>query len=173
MSQENSAFHFIRHQQVRTLKNLIQLLDKASPYAEAKKFEYSVLLQARLAPDMFPLMRQIQITCDTAKFSAARLTGKTAPSHPDEEKTLDEAKARIQSVISYLETFQESDFQGFHERKITHPRWDGKWMTGGDFFVEYAIPNFFFHTVTAYNILRHNGVDVGKTDFLGALSLRA
>lgn len=173
MNLETSAFQFICQQQVRTLKNLVQLLDKAVPYAQSKKFEYSVLLQSRLAPDMFPLMRQIQIACDTAKFNAARLSGKTAPSHPDEEKTLDEAKVRIQSVITYLESFQESDFRGYHERKITHPRWEEKWMTGADFFVEYAIPNFFFHTVAAYSILRHNGVDVGKTDYLGALSLRS
>mgnify|MGYP001408457562 CR=1 FL=1 len=173
MKPESSAFHFVCHQQVHTLKNLIHLLDKAAPYADTKKFDYSVLLQARLAPDMFPLMRQIQITCDTAKFNAARLSGKTAPSHPDEEKTLADAKARIQSVISYLEGFQAADFEGFQERKVTNARWDGKWMTGADYLMQYAIPNFFFHTATAYNILRHNGVEIGKKDYLGTLSLRS
>ena len=173
MKAETVAYQFICQQQILTLKNMMGLLEKAAPFAESKKFDFSVLLQSRLAPHMFPLMRQIQIACDTAKFNAARLTGKDAPSHSDNEQTLEDAKSRIKSVISYLEKFKEADFSGYQERKISNARWEGKWMTGGDFLTEYAIPNFFFHIVAAYSILRHNGVDIGKGDFLGKISMHA
>lgn len=169
---DSSIFQFCTKQQVRVLKNLQAILKTGAEYADHKKFNVEVLLQARLAPDQFPLMRQIQIACDTAKFNAARFTGTTAPSHPDEEKTLAEAMARIESVIQYLMSFKEADFSGASQRKITNARWESKWMTGEDFFHQYAAPNVYFHVTTAYAILRHNGVDIGKKAYLGDLSFQ-
>jgi uncharacterized protein len=153
----------------KTLENLNSLLDKAVAFAELKKIDVDVLLHSRLAPDQFNFIRQVQIACDMAKFGAARVTGKEAPSHPDTEKTIDELKARIDSVRSYLASFNEADFDGAENRHITQPRWEGKYLTGLEFAIQHSIPNVFFHVTTAYSILRHNGVDVGKKDFLGAL----
>ena len=153
----------------KMLKNLNLILDKAATFADAKKIDMDVLLNARLAPDQFPLMRQLQIACDTAKLGAARLAGKEAPMHEDTQKTLPEIKARIQDVITYLGTFKAEDFQGAHERKITQPRWEGKYLTGAEYATEHALPNIYFHITTAYSILRHNGVEVGKKDYLGEL----
>lgn len=154
---------------IKGLQNLNHVLDKAAAHADAKKFDSSVYLQSRLAPDMFPFTKQIQIACDTAKLAASRLTGKEAPAHADDEKTLAELRTRIDQVINYLKTFSERDFAGADEKKITTPRWDGKWLNGKDFVFHHAIPNFYFHTSIAYAILRHNGVDIGKKDYLGAL----
>jgi hypothetical protein len=167
-----AIFQFCTKQQVRTLKNLQGILKKSAEFADHKKFNMEVLLQARLAPDQFPLMRQIQIACDTAKFNCARFTGTPAPSHPDEEKTLADAVARIDSVVKYLTSFKEADFSGASQMKITNPRWESKWMKGEDFFHQYAAPNVYFHVTTAYSILRHNGVDIGKGAYLGDLSFQ-
>jgi len=153
----------------KTLNNLSSFLDKAAQYAEVKKIDVDVLLNSRLAPDQFNLIRQIQIACDTAKFGAARLTGKEAPNHPDTEKTLAELQARIKTVQAYLDTFKPDDFKGAEERHISQPRWEGKYLTGSEYAIQHAIPNIFFHVTTAYSILRHNGVDVGKKDFLGMM----
>lgn len=158
---------------INGLRNLSSILEKGAGFADSKKVDASVLWNARLAPDQFPLIRQVQIACDTAKLCASRLTGKPAPSHPDEEKTLGELKARIQSTIAYLETLKESDYSEAATRKITTPRWDNKFLTGHEYVVHHAVPNFYFHSTTAYSILRHNGVDIGKGDFLGALPLKA
>jgi hypothetical protein len=131
-------------------------------------------LQARLAPDQFNLIRQAQIACDTAKLGAARLADKEqdAPSHPDTEQDLAEIKTRIQSVIAYLGTFSEADFAGAAERRISQPRWNGKSLSGEEFLLQHAIPNLYFHVTTLYAILRHNGVDLGKKDFLGELPFK-
>lgn len=157
---------------IKNLRNLATLLDKGGQYAEAKKFPVEVLLQSRLSPDQFPLVRQIQITCDTAKFCAARLTGKEAPAHPDEESTLPELKSRIDSVISYLHSFSASDFAEAKSKHISQPRWEGKYLTGEDYVIHHAVPNFYFHMTTAYSILRHNGVDIGKKDYLGEMPFK-
>jgi len=154
---------------IKTLKNLDSILDKAAGFADAKKVEMEVLLQSRLAPDQFNLTRQIQIVCDTAKLAAARLTGKTAPTHEDKEKTVSEVKSRIQSVITYLETFKPEDYKNAATITVTQPRWEGKTLTGEQYAIHHVIPNFYFHVTTAYAILRHNGVDIGKKDYLGAL----
>lgn len=172
MNVDSAIFQFATHQQVRMLTHLQGFLKKGAELAEQKKFNFEVLLQSRLSPDQFALMKQIQIACDTAKFNAARFTGKTAPSHPDEEKTMADAMARIDSVIQYLKSFKESDFAGASERKITNQRWENKWMKGEDYFHQYSAPNFYFHVTTAYAILRHNGVDIGKGSFLGELSFQ-
>lgn len=154
---------------IKTLKNLDSMLDKAAGYADSKKFDMAVLLDSRLAPDQFPLTRQIQIVCDTAKLGASRLTGKPAPIQEDNEKTLSEVRARIASVITYLETFNVEDYKNAATITVTQPRWEGKTLTGEQYAIHHVIPNFYFHVTTAYSILRHNGVDVGKKDFLGTL----
>ena len=156
----------------KLLRSLDHCLEKATAHAAAKKYDPSVLLQSRLAPDMFPLLGQIQATCDQAKFAASRTAGKDTPSHPDTEQTIDDARKRIATVVAYLDTFSQADFDGIEKRTVTTPRWEGKSMTAVNYFVEHAVPNFFFHLTTAYAILRHNGVDVGKRDFLGTLTYR-
>jgi hypothetical protein len=157
----------------RTLQNLSHVLDKGEQHAMTKKFEMEVLLNSRLAPDQFHLIRQIQIACDTAKLCVARLTGKEAPTHPDTEKTLPELKARIQDTIRYLNSVSASDFAGTEEKRITTPRWENKHLLGMDYVMHHAIPNIYFHVTTAYSILRHNGVDIGKKDYLGELPFRS
>ncbi|AXR61234.1 DUF1993 domain-containing protein [Leptospira mayottensis] len=153
----------------KMLKNLRLILE----YAESKKFDVQILLNSRLAPDQFHLIKQIQTACDTAKLGVSRLTGKEAPKHDDQEKTIVELQARIQSTLDYLLTFTEKDFADSNERKIFHPRWDGKYLTGKEFAIQHAIPNFYFHITTAYSILRHNGVDIGKKNYLGEMPLKS
>ena len=147
-------------------------LDKATAHATAKKFDVNNLLQARLAPDQFPLVRQIQAACDTAKWAAAKLAGKQGPSHPDTEQTLPEIRQRIATCIAYLETLSREDFVGCEERAIKHEWMQGKHMRGGDYLDWYALPNFYFHVTHTYAILRHNGVPLGKLDFIGPIPLR-
>jgi uncharacterized protein len=153
----------------KTLQNLLSILDKAAEFAEIKKIDVEILFNSRLAPDQFNFIRQVQIACDTAKFGAARLCGKEAPSHPDTEKTLVELRTRIKATQEYLQTFKKEDFVGAESRHISQPRWEGKYLTGTEFAIQHSMPNLFFHVTTAYSILRHNGVDIGKKDFLGAM----
>jgi uncharacterized protein len=153
----------------KMLRNLSVILEKGAQQAETKKFDVSVLLNSRLAPDQFPLVKQIQIACDTAKLCAARLSGKEAPIHEDKETTLLELKARITDVIQFLNSVSASDFQGAEEKKISQPRWEGKYLSGFEYATQHAIPNLYFHVTTAYSILRHNGVDIGKKDYLGEM----
>lgn len=168
-----SLFHSISVQSFQKgLGNLIKILEKAEAHAESKKFPFENLLQARLFPDQFPLTRQIQIACDTAKLCVARISGKEAPVHEDTETNLQELKVRIQSVLQYLETFQESDFKSIFEIKVSQPRWEGKYLTGFEYLTNHAIPNFYFHLTTAYAILRHNGVEIGKKDYLGEMPFK-
>lgn len=157
---------------IKILRNLSSILDKGTQYASSKNFEADVLLNSRLAPDQFPFSRQIQIACDTAKLCTSRLTGKEAPAQSDTEKTFPELKARIESTLSYLEKFSANDFKGAAERKITQQRWEGKYLLGEEYALQHALPNFYFHITTAYSILRHNGVDIGKKDYLGALPFK-
>jgi uncharacterized protein len=158
-------------QSKKMLSNIDAWLDKATAHAKAKSFDPSVLLGARLAPDQYPLVRQIQVACDQAKFIAARLSGKEPPKHPDTEQTLDEIRARIRSTMDYLGTFESSDFHGSEARLVALPFLEGKVIRGDDFLLELALPNLYFHLTTAYAILRHNGVDLGKGDFIGQLRL--
>jgi hypothetical protein len=160
-------------QMKKQLGQLDKWLGTAEEFAKAKGFDPGVVLGLRLAPDQFPFAQQVQTTCDTAKLAASRLTGKAAETHADTEKTLEELRARVRSVIAYLDGFSAKDFEGAAAKVITQPRWEGKWMTGADYFVEHAVPNFYFHLTTAYAILRHNGVKIGKRDYLGTLSQRA
>jgi len=156
----------------KTLGQLSTWLDKAEVFAKEKSFDANSFLSFRLAPDQLPFVKQVQIACDTAKLGASRLTGKEAPSHADNEQTLPELRARVASVISYLDGYSEKDFEGTSTRSVTQPRWEGKVMTGKGYFFEHVQPNFFFHSAHTYAILRHNGVPLGKKDYLGALSQR-
>lgn len=156
----------------KMLNNADKWLDAAVAHATKKSFDPNVLLAARLAPDQYPLTRQIQAFCDGAKFTAARLTGKEAPKHPDTETTVDELHARIRAVVAYLDTFTEADFADAKARIIELPFMPGKVLSSADYLNEMALPNFYFHVTSAYAILRHNGVDLGKMDFLGSLNLR-
>lgn len=165
-------YQFTAVQYSKILSSLQVCLEKAAKYAESKKFDVDVLLNSRLAPDQFNLIRQVQIACDTAKFGAARICGKEAPSYPDNEKTLSELLARIKITQDYLATFKPEDFNGAEERHVSQPRWEGKYLTGLEFVIQHATPNIYFHVTTAYAILRHNGVDLGKKDYLGNIPLK-
>lgn len=156
-------------QSQKMLRNLKVILKKGEQFAESKKVEMSVLLQSRLAPDQFPLIKQVQIVTDTAKLAASRLTGKEAPKHDDQETTLAELNTRIDDVLNYLSSFSTKDFEGSEDRKISQPRWEGKYLTGVNYAHQHTLPNLYFHITTAYAILRHNGVDVGKKDYLGEM----
>ena len=138
----------------KMLTNLSHILDKAAAEAEAKKVDFSVYLGSRLAPDQFPFVRQVQMTCDTLKLAASRLAGKEAPSHPDTETSLDELHARVRTVLAYLDQFTPHDFADAAHRVISQPRWEGKVMSGADYFREHALPNFYFHLTHSYAILR-------------------
>ena len=152
----------------KMLGNLSAILGKASAYADQKKFDVSVLLNARLAPDQFPFIRQVQITCDTAKAYVAKLTGKEAPKHEDTEQSFAELKARIAKTLQFVDGFKPAQLEGSDEREVTiRQRGQDVRMTGLDYLLAVAQPNFYFHVATAYNILRHNGVEIGKRDFLG------
>jgi uncharacterized protein len=156
----------------KQLGQLDKWLEAAQKHATAKSFDPNVFLGLRLAPDQFAFSRQVQATCDVAKLVAARLTGKEAPKHEDNEKTLDELRARVQSVVAYLDGFTAKDFEQAATRSVTQPRWEGKTMLGAHYFLEHGLPNFYFHLTTTYALLRHNGVDVGKRDFLGPLTFQ-
>lgn len=157
---------------IKTLKNVDVMLDKAVAYADSKKFDIAVLLQARLAPDQLDLSRQLQIATDSAKLGCARITEKPAPAHEDTEKTIAEFKTRLATTIAYLETLKSKDFEGAETRRITTPRWEGKTLSGVEYAIHHSIPNFYFHVTTAYSILRHNGVPLGKSDFLGPIPFK-
>lgn len=150
------------------LGNLSHILDKAQAHAEAKKLEPGVLLQSRLAPDMLPLTRQVQIACDAAKNGVARLSGVEAPKFDDTESTLAELKERIGKTLAYLTTVPAAQLDGSAEKDITFPVGKDKTRTmkGEAYLKHWMLPNFFFHVTTAYAILRHNGVELSKSDYL-------
>lgn len=156
----------------KTLENLEKWMDKADEHARARSFEVDVLAQSRLAPDQFSFVQQVQSACDQAKYAAAYLGGKTPPSHPDSEKTFAELRERIRKCTSFLGTVGEADLAKGEERKVAPPWLGGRWLRGGDYLVELAVPNFFFHATMAYAILRHNGVSLGKMDYIGSLPTR-
>jgi len=153
---------------IRTLGNLSAILAKGAAHAEAKKIDPLVLVNSRLFPDMFPLSRQVQIASDTAKGAAARLAGMEPPSYEDNEKTFPELIARLDKTVEFLKTFKPEQIDGSEERTV-NIKVAGQPMTlqGMTFLLQRALPNLYFHTTTAYAILRHNGVEVGKKDYLG------
>jgi uncharacterized protein len=155
------------------LKALAAVLDKAEADASAKKIDSSVLLNSRLYPDMFALTRQVQIASDQAKNGSARLAGVEAPRYEDNESTIDQLKARIAKTVAYLKTLDPKQIDASADREITFPLGPtnkGR-MKGDDYLNHFVLPNFYFHLTTAYAILRHCGVDIGKRDFLGAIPI--
>jgi uncharacterized protein len=164
-----NLYDFLVPQLILTVGQARKWLDKAQTLAEQKKFDIDLLLAARLAPDQHPLVRQFQSISDGAKFTAARLAGVTPPVFEDNEKTVEEVRARLDKTIAWLKTLEPAQFEGAGARTIVLPFMPGKGMKGTDFLVTMGLPNFYFHATTAYQILRHNGVDVGKMDFLGEL----
>jgi hypothetical protein len=150
------------------LTSLQGILKKGVAYAEARKFEPSVLINARLAPDMHPLNRQVYIVTDQAKGGAARLCGQEPPVYPDTEVTFPDLDARISKTLAYIKSFKPEQFNGAEDRDINLQFGPNKvTFKGLPFLFHITFPNLYFHTTTAYNILRHNGVDVGKRDFIG------
>jgi len=150
------------------LRNLSALLDKAQAYCDAKKIEPAAVTGARLFPDMYPLTRQVQIACDTAKGAVARLAAVEIPKHEDTEQTFAELKGRIAKTVDFIESVRAEKIDGAEEREIVLKMRSGdRKFTGLQYLLGFAYPNFYFHVTTAYNILRHNGVEIGKMDFVG------
>jgi len=150
-----------------TLKNLSAILDKAQAHAEAKKIDPAVLTNFRLYPDMLPMKRQVQIACDSAKGAVARLAGVEVPKHEDTEETFAELKARIAKTIDFIQTFKPAQIDGSEEKNI-HLKLGQREVDykGMQYLLGHSLPNFYFHVTTAYDILRHNGVELGKRDYL-------
>ena len=156
---------------IRSLKILDTLLDKATKHAEARKFDVNNFCSSRLAPDMLPFIGQVRIACDTAKATASNLSGKEAPKHEDNETTVADLRGRIARCLAYLETFTAADFEKTTAKSpVTLPNRPGKVILADDYLYTRQIPNFYFHVTTVYALLRHGGVEIGKTDFLGPLN---
>ena len=156
---------------VRMLGNLGSWLEKAEAHAAARKFESSVYLGSRLVPDMLPFTKQIQIACDAAKFGVARLAGVEAPKFEDNETSIAELRERIRKTIAYVQSVPAEQIDGTDAKDVVVPRRDGSMTLKGEIYLKhFVLPNFFFHVTTAYALLRHNGVELGKSDYLGALS---
>lgn len=155
---------------IKTLGNLSGILDKGAAYAAAKKVDHSVLLGFRIAPDMLAMVRQVQIACDFAKGATARLAGREVPAWDDNEKSIDDLKARIAKTIDFCKGFTPAQIDGSEERDI-QVKVAGNPVTyrGQAYLLHSVLPNFFFHTTTAYDILRHCGVEIGKRDFIGQM----
>lgn len=153
----------------RALLNLDAIVSKAEAYAEERKIDPAVLVQARLFPDMLPFVAQIRIATDTAKGAAARLSGKNLPSWPDDEADFEQVHARIRKALDFLSGVERDQFEGSEDKKIElklgkeHVKFSGR-----EYVLGFVLPNFYFHVTMAYAILRHNGVPLGKRDFLGA-----
>lgn len=153
---------------IQSLKNLKAILQKGIAYAEARKFDPDILAGLRLFPDMLPLTRQVQIACDAAKLGVARLAGVDAPKFEDNETTMAELIARVDKTIDYLESVKPEQIDGSEDRVITVPTRDKTFSFPGLIYLRHwALPNFFFHLTTTYALLRHNGVEIGKADFIG------
>jgi len=174
--QETNLYTVTIPPMVKALESLSKLLDKAAKHAESKKFATldfeDALLQSRIVFDQFPLVRQIQIAADNAKGAAARLAEVDVPKYEDTEKTVAELKARIDKTLEFIKTIKPEQIIGKEGVKISLPYWGGKATTGFEYATQYLIPNFYFHVATAYNILRKNGLHIGKGDYIGDLPLK-
>ena len=153
---------------IRVLDNLAAILEKTAAHAEARKIDPAVLLASRLYPDMFPLVKQVQIASDAAKGGAARLAQMEPPAYEDNEATLADLVARLRKTVAYLRTIGAEQIDGSEDRTVTwKTRTATKTMQGMPYLLNHVLPNLYFHVTTAYAILRHNGVEIGKGDFLG------
>lgn len=168
-----SVYEISTQQFIVSLSGLKHILQKAEIAAKAKKYDTSVLLNTRLFPDMFPLNKQIQTACDAAKFCTSRLTDVSAPAFDDKESTWEDYIQRIDDTIEYLKQLEPEDFKEFEEKEIKFPWNPGQKLKGKDYLIQFALPNFYFHITTAYNILRSSGIELGKADFLGKINWQA
>ncbi|MBI5644823.1 DUF1993 domain-containing protein [Candidatus Kaiserbacteria bacterium] len=161
---------------IKALGALSALLEKAKVHADTKKTPHrsfeEALLNDRLVFDQFPFIRQVQIASDNAKNSAKRLGEVDVPTFDDTEKTVDELKMRLEKTVAFLKTVRPEDIKGKESSKVSLPYWNGKSLTGFEYATEYLIPNFYFHVTTAYSILRKNGLEIGKDDYIGGLPLK-
>jgi hypothetical protein len=155
-----------------SLSALRHLLHKGQEHADKHHIEHATLLNAQLAPDMFPLTRQVQIAADNAKFAADRLADREAPSYPDDEQTFAQLDTRLANTIAFLDTFGEADFAEASSRKVPMQAVKGFYLSGDDYLVQFILPNFYFHVTTAYDILRHQGVQIGKRDLFHSMNLK-
>jgi hypothetical protein len=155
---------------INMLGNLSRIIEKAQAHADAKKIDPAAIIDFRLYPDMFSLCRQVQIATDTAKSVVARLAGADIPAYEDNERSFDDLKARIAKTIAFVETFKPAQIDGTEDKDIVTKRGDKEThYKGMQFLLNHAMPNVYFHVTTAYNILRHNGVEIGKRDYLGTV----
>jgi hypothetical protein len=164
-------YYQVIRQCIQALRNLEICLDKAEQFAAAKKFDVGVLMNDRLAPDMKPFIYQVQSACDYVKAAAAWLSGRTPPRHEDTEETIDEVRARIRKTVAYAESVRAADYADARGRNVSLSWAPGRVIGGEDYLLQITIPNTYFHIAMAYAILRHNGVDVGKMDYLGPINL--
>lgn len=167
MSQHQHVYDLIVVQFERSLKGLEDCLLKARSFAKERNFSEDSFLNLKAAPDMFPFVKQVQITTDTAKGAVSRLSGKTAPVFTDNETTLEELILRVQKTISYIKEFKPADFADYTEKETRFPWAPGVYLKGKDYLETHALPNFYFHYATAYILLRNSGVALGKQNFLG------
>jgi len=152
----------------RMLGNLLTWLDKAEAHAAQKKYDTSVLLASRLAPDMLPFTKQVQIACDSVKFAVARLGGVDSPKFEDNEASFADLRERVRKTVEFIKSVPADRINGTEDKDITVPRRDGSMVMKGEFYLKhFALSNFYFHVTTVYALLRHNGVDLGKNDYLG------
>src|SRR3982075_2109442 len=166
---KDPMYYQVISQCTQALKNLEAWLDKAEQHAAAKKFDVSVLMTSRLAPDMKNFIYQVQSACDYVKAAAAWLSGQSPPKHEDNEQTIDELRARIRKTVAFTENVTEAQYAGAAEQKVSLSWAPGKVLGGENYLLQMTIPNVYFHILMAYAILRHNGVDIGKMDFLGPI----
>jgi hypothetical protein len=164
------VFQLVSTQFLKTLSGLRTCLVKAKEHAQKRNFDPNCFLDLKLAPDMFPLKKQIQMVSDNAKGAVSRLSGKEAPVFEDSEKTFDDLILRISKTIEYLESFKSDDFKNYENQKASFPWYPGKYLSGHDYLVTFALPNFYFHVSMAYALLRNAGVEIGKRDYLGDLN---
>jgi hypothetical protein len=171
-TRDQAMFYQVIAQCTQTLKNLETWLDKAEQHAALKKYDVAVLMTSRLSPDQYHFIQQVQSACDYVKFAAARLSGQAPPKHEDTEQTIDDLRERIRKTIEFAQSVKETQYTGASDRKVG-VTWapPGEVIRGADYLLQLTIPNTYFHLTTAFAILRHNGVDVGKMDFLGPLNL--
>ncbi len=169
-SNHDLVYEMIIGQYGKNLQALRGILAKTKEFAEQRKFDVNLFLDMKLAPDMFALIRQIQMVTDNAKGAASRLSGKEMPKFEDTEKTWGELEARLDRTLNYLHSFKKNDFEQFESKKVSFPWYPGKELSGKDYFLSFALPNFYFHLTTVYAILRSAGVPIGKESFLGELN---
>jgi uncharacterized protein len=166
-------YYLAIRQQARSLRTLDAVLDKAMKHAEARKFDVNNFISARLYPDMLPFVAQVRIACDVAKATAANMANKEAPKHEDNETTFAELRARIAKCVAYLDTFTAADFARVTPDTVVKlPNRPGKALLADEYLMARQLPNFYFHVTTAYDLLRHGGVELGKSDYLGQLDVK-